>query len=151
MLYTVTFSAVGVSVQQDLFEIVSPAAGVIIIHEIVLAQTSDMGDAAAESLQILLVRGHTTSGSGGASFTPTPVSTKYPVASATCEINNTTIATAGTGVNVYADAWNIQSGYSKTWTPETRPLLRNSERLVVRQSAPADSITCSGTLTFEEG
>jgi hypothetical protein len=151
LIYTGTFSAVAVTGQQDLFELTVPAAGIVLIHEIMLAQTSDQGDAAAEALQLLLIRGHATSGSPGSAFTPLPLNSKITQAAATAvEINNTTIASAGTPVNLFADAWNIQAGYSKIWTPETRPVFRNSERVVLRQSAPADSITMSGTIVFEE-
>jgi hypothetical protein len=37
------------------------------------------------------------------------------------------------------------------WTPETRPILSPSRRLTVELvNAPADSITMSGTILFEE-
>jgi hypothetical protein len=149
-IYSLTFSAVAVSAAQDLFEIVSAAAGVIKIHGFNLFQTSDHGDAAAEGLQVLFVRGHSTSGSGGSSFTPILRSSKQGAAAATCEINNTTIASSGTAVNYYADGWNVQAGTTYWWTPETRPVLRNSERGVLRITAPADALTMSGTLYFEE-
>jgi hypothetical protein len=37
------------------------------------------------------------------------------------------------------------------WTPETRPVLSPSGRLIVElQTTPADALTMSGTLYFEE-
>jgi hypothetical protein len=149
-VYSVTFSAVAVSAQQDLFEIVSPAAGIIEIHGFELFQTSDHGDAAAEGLQLLWVRGHATSGSGGSSFTPVLRSGKDGAAAATCEINNTTIASTGTAVNYSAGGFNVQAGFERWYPPEVRPVLRNSERGVLRCSAPADALTMSGTLYYEE-
>lgn len=150
MLYAVTFSGVAVSAQQDLFELVAPSAGAVVIHELTLGQTSDQGDAQAEALSLQLIRGYTVSGSGGSSATPAPLNSAYPAAGTTAEVNNTTVANTGTVVTVMADVWNVQAGYQKVWTPETRPVLRNGQRLVVRQSAPADAITQSGTIVFEE-
>lgn len=149
-MYSVTFSAVAVSAQSDLFEVVCPSAGLVFIHGYELFQTSDHGDAQAEGLQLLWVRGHTTSGSGGSSATPVKQTTIDAAASATCEVNNTTIASSGTTTTYMAGGWNVQGGAEKWWTPETRPILRNAERGVLRMSAPADAITLSGTLYFEE-
>lgn len=149
-VYSVTFSAVTVSAQQDLFEVVAPSAGIVIIHGYELFQTSDHGDAQAEGLQLLVVRGHTTSGSGGSSFTPTRQNVNDASASSTCEVNNTTIASAGSAATYLAGGWNVQGGAEKWWTPETRPMLRNAQIGVLRMSAPADAITLSGTLYFEE-
>ena len=56
-------SAVAVSAVQDLFEIVSPAAGVIFIHGYELFQISDFGDAQSEGLPLQWIRGYTTTGS----------------------------------------------------------------------------------------
>lgn len=150
-MYSVTFSAVAVSAQQDLFELVAPAAGIVIIHGYELFQTSDHGDAQAEGLQLNWVRGHTTSGSGGSSATPGKQSSLDGASNVTAEVNNTTIASSGTTTTYAAGGWNAQGGTGPTfWTPETRPVLRNAERGVLRQSAPADPITLSGTLYFEE-
>lgn len=149
-IYSITWSAVAVSAAQDLIEIVSAAAGVVKVHGFEIFQTSDHGDAAAEGLQALFIRGHSSSGSGGSSFTPIPRSSRQAAATSTCEINNTTVASSGTAVNYYAGGFNVQAGATYWWTPETRPVLRNSERGVLRITAPADALTMSGTLYFEE-
>ena len=149
-VYAITFSAVTVSAAQDLFEIVSPAAGVIEIHGYELFQISDFGDAQAEGLQLTWIRGFTTTGSGGSAATPGQRSSRSSAALATCEVNNTTLATTGTTVTYMAGGWNVQGGAEKWWPPEARPVLRNSERGVLRQTAPGDPITMSGTLYFEE-
>lgn len=150
-MYSVTFSAVAVSAQSDLFEVVSAAAGLVYIHGYELFQTSDHGDAQAEGLQLLWVRGHSSSGSGGSAATPVKQNTIDPAAGSTCEVNNTTIASSGTTTTYAAGGWNVQAGTGPYfWSPETRPVLRNSERGVLRMSAPADAITLSGTIYFEE-
>lgn len=151
-VYSVTFAAVAVSAAQDLFEIVSPAAGVIFIHGYELFQTSDFGDAQSEGLPLQWIRGYTTTGSGGTSVTPVPASTRDTAgsAAATCEANNTTVATGGSPTTYAAGGWNVQGGADKFWPPELRPVLRNSERGVLRMGAPTDPVTLYGTLYFEE-
>jgi hypothetical protein len=70
------------------------------------------------------------------------------------EINNTTVANTGTPKVLIADAWNIQAPY--LWQAPEDPdhpgniILEQSGRLVVRITAPADSITMNGTLIWEE-
>ena len=54
-MYTVTFTDVAVTAQQDLFQIEANTTPVI-IHAIFLSQISDVGDSAAENLSILLRR-----------------------------------------------------------------------------------------------
>ena len=65
--------------------------------------------------------------------------------------NNTTQASGGTIVTHYSWDWNIRGPFDKIWTPETRPVLSPSRRMCVELPvAPADAITMSGTITFEE-
>ena len=64
-IYSVVFSAVAVSAAQDLFEITPADDKPVEIVGIELGQSSDAGDAADELLQISIIRGFTTSGSGG--------------------------------------------------------------------------------------
>ena len=148
--YAATFAAVSVTAAQDVFEITAPSTGVVRLMGLVLGQSSDYGDAQAEGLSLTIVRGYTTSGSGGSAVTPSLLNSSNPAASAAVEANNTTVATTGTAVTLHADAWNVQAGYQLWWPPEVRPAARNSERIVVRSTAPADAITLSGTLYFEE-
>jgi hypothetical protein len=69
----------------------------------------------------------------------------------TCEVNNTTQASAGTIVTHYVWNWNIRVGFDKIFTPETRPLIRPSRRMCLElPAAPADSLTMSGSITIEE-
>lgn len=150
-VYAIPFAAVAITAAQDLVEI-SPAddkpVELIGWH---LGQTSDAGDAQDEQLQLTVIRGHTTSGSGGSSATPAPLNPGDAAASFAAEINNTTIASSGTGVTVFASAWNVRAG-SDVWLPEdVRPRAsQGNTTLVVRMSAPADSITASGVFWVRE-
>jgi hypothetical protein len=148
-IYTATFSAVSVSAAQDLFEIVAPTASPIFIREIRFGQYSDAGDSQAELLSVLLMRGHTTTGSGGAALTP--VAMLGGTSLATVARNNTTVATSGSPETLMADAWNIQAGWYYPSDSEMRIAIGSGIRFVVRITAPADAITMNGTLTWEEG
>ncbi len=151
-IYSATFSAVAATAAQDLFEIAAPANSRVRIREIRIGQYSDFGDAQAELISILVMRGHTTTGSGGSSVTPAPIdaATEAPAAGSTVKANNTTVAANGSPVTLVADAWNVAAGWWYYPPEEEQIVLAPSQRLVVRITAPADSITVNGTLLFEE-
>lgn len=150
-IYTAQFTDVAITAIQDLFEIVAPADSVVIIHDVHFGQRSDVGDAAEEILSIQFTSGQTTSGSAGSSVTPVPRLLGDAAFGGTCEINNTTQAQDGTIVTHYSWQWNIRGPFDKIWTPETRPVLSPSRRACFELPvAPADAITVSGTVTFEE-
>jgi hypothetical protein len=153
-VYSVPFSAVAVSAAQDLFEVLASTAKPFFLREIVVAQSSDYGDGAAEGLSILIKRatGAYTSGSGGSTVTPAKHATNDAAAGPTAEINNTSQAAAGSGAltTIRTDAFNVQAGYQYLPTPEDRLFFLAAEAVVVSITAPADAVTMSGTLVFEE-
>ncbi len=152
-MYAITFENIAVTAAQDFFELSPADDKPVLVHAIYLSQSSDVGDAAEEMLRVTIKRGHTTSGSGGSSFTPVPLeSSANAAAGTTAEINNTTQASAGTAALLHAEAFNIRSGWQYIPTPEARPgASQANTTLVVRlEAAPADSLSMSGTLIFEE-
>ena len=150
-IYTAEFSGEAETAQIDFFEIVAPADGVVLIHEIELTQLTEVGDTAEEMLLVSLVRGNTTSGSGGSAVTPNPMNFGDAAFGGTVEAANTTKATLGTEQILWSVNWNIRMPLQKIWTPETRPVLSPSQRAVFElRTTPADSITFGGTLSFEE-
>lgn len=153
-VYSIPFSAVAISLAQDLFEVLAAAGKPFVLREVVFAQSSDYGDAAAEGLSILIKRaaGTYTSGSGGTTVTPAKHLTNDAAAGPTAEVNNTTQAAAGTGTltTIRAEAFNVQAGYQYLPPPEDRPLFLPGEACVVSITAPVDAITGSGTLVIEE-
>lgn len=153
-MYSVPFSAVSVSAAQDLFEVLAASGKPFWLHEIVIAQSSDYGDAAAEGLSVLVKKatGAYTSGSGGSTVTPVKHLTNDAAAGPTAEVNNTTQAAAGSGAltTIRAEAFNAQAGWQYLPTPETRIMFLPGEAVVVSITAPADAVTMSGTLVFEE-
>ena len=151
-IFTATFSAVAVSAEQDVFELVAHASTRVAIREVRLGQYTDFGDAAAEILSVQIIRGYTTSGSGGAAVTPANISSHSGAKTAvsTVERNNTTVATAGTAVILVSDVFNVQAGWWYRPGDDERIIVDNSSRVVVRITVPADALTMNGTLVFEE-
>lgn len=154
-VYTVTFENVSISAAQDLFEITPGDDKPVRLLGIVLSNvggTADAGDAQEELLRLTVRRGYATSGSGGTAPTPQPLNSVDTAAGFAAEVNNTTVATAGTGVLLHADGWNVRIPYQQFWTPETYIMASQSNTiLVVRlDSAPADAISVSGTIYLEE-
>lgn len=151
-VYAVPFSAVAVTAAQDLVE-ASPGDDLLLrLIGWKLFQTSDHGDAQAEGLSLTVIRGHTVAGSGGTSVTPARLDPTDSAATFTAKVNNTTVASSGTPITVQAGGWNLQAGADEYLPEELRPVARQSDgTLVVRMSAPADSITASGVFYFQEG
>ena len=147
-MYAIVFEEVAVTVVQDLFEIVAAADSVVILHSVVITQSSDAGDAQDEQLSVLFHRG-STSGSGGSAVTPSPLSLGDAAFGGTAEANNTTQGTEGTFL--HAEAFNTRAGLQYRPTPEERITISPSARLIIElQTAPADSLTMSGTAIVEE-
>lgn len=149
--YSVIFSAVAVAAAQDLFEISPADDKPVEIVGIELGQSSDAGDAADELLQISIIRGFTASGSGGSAPTPAPLDNIDTAAGFTAEVNNTSLATTGTSVTLMTTTWNVRAGYINWFPPEARPMASQANTtILVRITAPADSLTMSGTLYVRE-
>lgn len=153
-MYVATFDEVAVTAQQDLFDVAPATNKSIIIHELVLTQTTEVAEAQEEWLHIRFVRGFATVGSGGATNTPAPISGADTAFGGTVRINDTTKAVVGGGTTdvVRSDAFQVRSGYYYLPTPETRIIVTAANtRLVIQlNTTPADSVTMSGSLLFEE-
>jgi hypothetical protein len=151
-VYAVRFTAVEVELAVDLFEIVPADDIPLEVFGFFIGQSSDAGDAQAELVPYNVVRGHTTSGEGGAAATIRALNARSPAASFTAETNNTTAAKAGTEEVLHSDAFNVQVG-EKLWLPEGGcwRVDQGQSRLVVRLAGkPTDKLTMSGTLLVRE-
>lgn len=152
-MYAVSFEYVVVTAAVDFFELTPADDKPVAVHAIYLSQSSDVGDVAEEMLRVQILRGHTTSGSGGSAATPAPLNSSADAAAGcAAETCNTTIASAGTAVALHAEAFNIRAGWQFIPTPEMRPgASQANTTIVVRlMAAPADALSMSGTLIFEE-
>ena len=151
-VYTVQFENVAVTALQDLFEITPADDKPVKLLGLFLSQSSEIGDAQEEMMRIQVIRGYTSSGSGGSAPTPVPVDPNTAAAGFTAEVNNTTVATTGTAVILHSESFNERTGLAMWWTPETCPIASQANTtIVVRLLAnPADSVTMNGTLYVEE-
>jgi hypothetical protein len=151
--YTVRFTAVAATAAVDFFELTPADDKPIEVYGIFLGQSSDYGDAQAEQLPFDVIRGHTTSGSGGSATTPQPIDSSAEAAAGfTAETMNTTQASVGTTTTLHSDVVNLQAGYM-LWLPEHSEwgASQANTTLVVRLgAAPADSITWTGCLYIRE-
>ena len=152
--YTVEFEAqtiAAASGDYDLFEFAAATDKPIELVAINLGQSSEVGDAQEEQLRIRVIRGHTTSSNGSAT-TPRPVSPNDSAAGFTAEVVGSTIASAGTAVNLLSDTFNVRAGYA--WGPVPSGMgiwTSGTALLVVRlMAAVADDLTLSGTATVIE-
>lgn len=149
-LYTAQFNGVAVSAQQDFFEINVPSTSIVLVHRIVLGQTSDVGDAEEEGLLIRERQGNTTSGSGGSTPTAVPLILGDSAFAGTVEANNTTKATSGTAVTKRSWAWNVRMPFEYVMAPEERTLIRPSTRWCLElATTPGDALTMHGFVLFE--
>lgn len=143
-IYSVSFSEVSVTAQQDLFQIEAITTPVI-IHAVYISQSSDVGDSAAASVSIQLRR-----------FTDTVTNDLAEVkldggdaaANANLAINETTELVADSEV-IHSEAWNVAMPFVFLPPPELRPLVQISNGLAVNMNT-TDSLTMSGTMYFEE-
>lgn len=150
-VYTVSFTGVAVTAQQDLFEIVAPADASVELLEFGLSQSTEVGDVMEEGLSIILKSGATVSGSGGTAPTAVPHELGDAAFGGTVEVNNTTKANTGTIVSHYAWNWNVRVPFEKIFTPDTVKTISPSARLTLElATTPGDSITMSGYAVFRE-
>ena len=105
-MFSVSFVDVAVTAQQDLFQIEANTVPVI-IHAIFLSQTSDVGDAAAENLSILLAR---VTDVVTNDLAEVKLDTGSGAALADLAINETTELVTGIEV-VHSEAWNIAMSF----------------------------------------
>ncbi len=145
-MYSLSFTNIDVAAQQDLFQIEAITV-TSVLHSVNLSQNSDVADAQAENISIVIKR-----------VTDTVVDTtaevkleqESRVAHAFLAVNTLTQLTTGQEV-LHSEAWNIALPFIYLPTPELRPTINANDALVVNlNDTPADTITMSGTLNFEE-
>ncbi len=151
--YVVTWdAATAVTTAIDIFEIAPADDKPVFLDELTIWQTTDFGDAQDEVLQVQVIVGYTTSGSGGGSGTVGRLNPGDAAAGFTAECRNTTVATTGSPYIVHADGWNVRNPYiwtpsSPSWIPYGTQALPIYVRLPV---APADSLTMNAAIKVRE-
>lgn len=155
--FTATFAGINITTAVDLFEIVAPANSRILLREFAFGQYDKAGDVNADMLDLRILRGHTSGGSGGSAVTP--VNTRFwasgsqsPTSGALVEACNTTLASGGSPQLLRAHTCNAQAGYH--WYPlfrADRIVLDFGQRLVFRlNDTPNPAITANATLVWQE-
>ena len=149
-IYSVSFSEIAVTAQQDFFQIEAVAVPVSILS-VYISQSSDVGDSAAESLSILIRRATDA-------LTNVKSEAKLDTGSASANadlnVNDTTELVTGTKI-IHAEAWNI--AFPFVWTPPVYKgipqelIVPVGEVVVVNlNTTPTDELTVSGTMYFAE-
>lgn len=143
-MFTVQFSEVSVSAQQDLFQIealITPA----IIHAVMISQSSDVGDAsaAAVSLQIRRATDVVTDDLATVQLDKGDATQTADVA-----INETTELVTGSEI-IHSEVWNIALPFVWMPPPEMRIVIPVGDVVVVNMNT-TDTLTMSGTIYFEE-
>lgn len=145
--YSIPLPETAISAAADLFEITAATDKPIKVWGWNISQDTDVGDAAEEVLQLQLKRG-VTAGSGGSAQTPVAIVANDASAGAT-STNRTTAHTNGS--ILWQQGWNIRTVAEHWFAPEFAPVIgADDDPVVLNMSAPADSITVSGTIMIEE-
>lgn len=151
LIYTSVFQAVAVTAAQDLMSLLTTSACPIKLHYFSCGQNTDFGDAQEEILRIRIRRGMTTVGSGGSAPAAVPQLRGGRAALSTPRANDTTAASGGTIEEVWEELWNVRTPFIWMPTPQIQPDCDVSMRIAFNLPvAPADSLTMSGTVVWEE-
>ena len=145
-MYSVSFTDVAVTADQDLFQI-EAVTNPVILHACFISQNSDVGDSAAENLTIRIR--HVTD-----ALTNVTAEVKLqqadPAALADLNVNDTTPLVTG-AETIHVECWNIALPWVWLPPPELRIYVPVDEVVTVNLVAnPADSLTMSGVLYFSE-
>jgi hypothetical protein len=154
VIYSAPIDAVAVTAATDIAEITPAADRPFVVYGLDLCQTTDLGDAAEEVLRIGIYT-DVTAGSTGTALTEGPYTNESLAGTVQTAIvsNRGTASTGGTLIGIIG--WNIRIPLEWRPTPAMQLKFSNiaaegpvsSFRLL---SAPADSITVSGTIYWTE-
>ena len=147
------FSAVSVSVAQELFYIKASATVPVFLHSVTLGQKT-LTTAEAKELKFVYLPATVTVGSGGTAVTLRGADPGGMAAAAasTCRANDTVLATSAGSYDLADDDWIFTNGY--LWLPadpRDRPFIKPGDAMVVRLgTAPSGAMVASGTIEIEE-
>lgn len=156
-IFTVSFSLVAVSVQQDFFSWKALDDAPLDLIACVISNTggtADAGDAQEELLGVEICRGNTTIGSGGTNPTGQKARSKdtTTIPTTNIRVNDTTKISAGTRSLIVADGFNVRTGWVYTPTPEQIITFDEGDGFGAIQlmTTPNDAVTMSGTIWFRQ-
>lgn len=139
----------------DIFELLAPSSGVVMILDWSIWQKSDVGDAQEEILGLECVHGigSVTAGSGGATLTPQSIDNGDSSANSVVKGYNDVRMTAGTGsLKVMpAKGFNVRIPDERILLQETRDIVSTGNRWTLSLfDGPVDDIALSAMLEFAE-
>jgi hypothetical protein len=149
--YSAPLAATAVTTTADIFHVTATAENPFILLGFELYNTTDLGDAQEEVLQLEIARGTTGGGTGGSALTEVHYIQGSGATVQTAVVGfNTTVSTGGTVLA--RKGWNVRIPFEFYPIPELRLRVDSAQDpLVVRlMSAPADSITIGGTIYWFE-
>jgi len=144
-MYTATGSLATWTAAGDIVEINAPADGIVIIHSVQVTQSTSETD---DSTEIRISR-FVTSGTGGATPTANPMEVGSPAFGGTIE-EGSTVDASGTEAELYSEGISLLAGFQKIWTPDMRPIIPPSGRIVVKTIVAVTSVTINYVVEFEE-
>ena len=152
--YTVSAEQAAVATASGDYDLLSIDAATDLptaIKSLVIKATSELAEAQEEWLRLKVIRGHTTASSGGNAATARPNSPADAAYSGTCRTIDATIASAGTAVDIWADAFQVRAGYELFLPPEDWFWTSGAALLVVRlMAAVADDLNLTITAQIVE-
>jgi len=145
--YSVSFTEVSVTAQQDLFQLEANTVPLILLG-VFLSQSGDVGDAEAEGLSIQIAR---VTDAVTNDVAEVLLDGGDGAANADLAINETTELTTGKTV-LHSEVWHVQNGsFIYLPTPEIQIVGEVNNALVVNlNTTPADALVMSGTCYFAE-
>ena len=148
-IYSASFSAIALTAAADLFEITAATDRPVEIMGWTIFQTTDLGDAAEEVLDLSIQRG-VTAGSGGSSVTPVDYGGRGESTS-DATVNRTVTTAHTSGTVMFRKGWNIRMPEEFWLPPELYAYVdAGTDPVTLTMTAPADSITVSGTIFWRE-
>ena len=145
-MYTVQFSDANVTTAQDLFQVESLVTPVT-LHAVYISQTSDVGDSSAENLLVRILR---VTDAVTDDLATVQLDKGDATQTADVAINETSELVTGLEV-IHSEAWNIALPFIWLPPPEMRVIGTVGDVVIVNlNTTPADSLTMSGTVYFEE-
>lgn len=148
-MYVCPMPAVAVTAAQDLYEVLSPADSTTKLWEIHVSQS---GSTTSTQVRMTLkyVTGAPTSGSGGSTITPSPVSPGDAAYGGTVERNNTVRISGGTSTTKIDEGFNFLNGFEWIATSEKTAYEASPSTYLVLGLETVVTMTLQGYLVLEE-
>lgn len=144
-MYSLSFTEVSIAAQQDLFQLEATTVP-ITIHAVYLSQSSEVADAEAAAVSVLIREvTDTVTDDGGEQGLDRNNPGTFTGA---CAINETTELTTG-AATLHSEAWNLQMPFVYLPPPELRIRVDVGNAVVVNLNT-TDAFTGSGTIYFEQ-